>query len=142
MAQAAANKDVLSNTDNLRILSNVLKTNVAACTSIGSFFLPQIGLIYMDMLGLYRAVSGIISETVAKDGLSRGSIPRFTANLPCNRTNCYQNTENSSTEDSQERNSQASRDLYSQGRGFGGCQQQYDSTTIRCNSWGLSSQRP
>ncbi|KAI9434013.1 armadillo-type protein [Lactarius indigo] len=63
MAQAAANKDVLSNPDNLRILSNVLKTNVAACTSIGSFFLPQIGLIYMDMLGLYRAVSGIISET-------------------------------------------------------------------------------
>ncbi|SRR6266404_4645492 len=68
MAQAAANKDVLSNPDNLRILSNVLKTNVAACTSIGSFFLPQIGLIYMDMLGLYRAVSGIISETVAKEG--------------------------------------------------------------------------
>jgi exportin-1 len=71
MAQAAANKDVLSNPDNLRILSNVLKTNVAACTSIGSFFLPQIGLIYMDMLGLYRAVSGIISETVAKEGESR-----------------------------------------------------------------------
>jgi exportin-1 len=74
MAQAAANKDVLSNPDNLRILSNVLKTNVAACTSIGSFFLPQIGLIYMDMLGLYRAVSGIISETVAKEGESRTTL--------------------------------------------------------------------
>jgi exportin-1 len=74
MAQAAANKDVLSNTENLRILSNVLKTNVAACTSIGNFFLPQIGLIYMDMLGLYRAVSGIISETVAKEGSYSGHI--------------------------------------------------------------------
>jgi exportin-1 len=77
MAQAAANKDVLSNSDNLRILSNVLKTNVAACTSIGSFFLPQIGLIYMDMLGLYRAVSGIISETVAKDGLIATKTPKI-----------------------------------------------------------------
>jgi exportin-1 len=72
MAQAAAHKDVLSSPENLRILSNVLKTNVAACTSIGNFFLPQIGLIYMDMLGLYRAVSGIISETVAKDGSYQG----------------------------------------------------------------------
>jgi hypothetical protein len=108
MAQAAANKDVLSNAENLRILSNVLKTNVAACTSIGSFFLPQIGLIYMDMLGLYRAVSGIISETVAKDGESRYSILRSTINLPCNRTNCYKDAENPLTADSQERNPQAS----------------------------------
>ncbi|KAH8983581.1 CRM1 C terminal-domain-containing protein [Lactarius hatsudake] len=77
MAQAAANKDVLSNPDNLRILSNVLKTNVAACTSIGSFFLPQIGLIYMDMLGLYRAVSGIISETVAKEGQIATKTPKI-----------------------------------------------------------------
>lgn len=60
--------EVLHSSESLRILANVLKTNVAACTSIGSFFLPQIARIYMDMLGLYRAVSGIISETVAKDG--------------------------------------------------------------------------
>jgi len=68
MSQAATNMEVLNNADNLRILSNVLKTNVSACASIGSFFLPQIGIIYLDMLGLYRAVSGIISETVAKEG--------------------------------------------------------------------------
>ncbi|KAF9246482.1 CRM1 C terminal-domain-containing protein [Melanogaster broomeanus] len=63
MAQAAQNMDVLSNLDNIKILSNVLKTNVSACTSIGSFYLPQIGRIFLDMLGLYKAVSGIISET-------------------------------------------------------------------------------
>ncbi|KAH9171526.1 CRM1 C terminal-domain-containing protein [Lactarius sanguifluus] len=68
---------MLLNPDNLRILSNVLKTNVAACTSIGSFFLPQIGLIYMDMLGLYRAVSGIISETVAKEGQIATKTPKI-----------------------------------------------------------------
>jgi exportin-1 len=68
MAQAAQNVDVLSSNENIKILSNVLKTNVSACTSIGTFFLPQIGRIFLDMLGLYKAVSGIISETVARDG--------------------------------------------------------------------------
>ncbi|KAG5219590.1 Exportin [Salix suchowensis] len=67
MAQAAQNMDVLSSSDNIKILSNVLKTNVSACTSIGSFYLPQIGRVFLDMLGLYKAVSGIISESVAKD---------------------------------------------------------------------------
>ncbi|KAI0315517.1 CRM1 C terminal-domain-containing protein [Amylostereum chailletii] len=77
MNQAASNVDVLSSPDNLKILSNVLKTNVAACTSIGSFFLPQIALIYMDMLGLYRATSTIISETVAKEGQIATKTPKI-----------------------------------------------------------------
>lgn len=68
MSQAAQNIDVLSNLDNIKILSNVLKTNVSACTSIGSFYLPQIGRIFLDMLGLYKTVSGIISEVVAREG--------------------------------------------------------------------------
>lgn len=68
MAQAAQSMDVLSSMDNIKILSNVLKTNVSACTSIGSFYLPQVGRIFLDMLGLYKAVSGIISETVAREG--------------------------------------------------------------------------
>jgi exportin-1 len=68
MAQAAQSIDVLSSPDNIKILANILKTNVSACTSIGSFFLPQLGRIFLDMLGLYKAVSGIISETVAREG--------------------------------------------------------------------------
>jgi len=77
MAQAAQNMDVLSSSDNIKILSNVLKTNVSACTSIGSFYLPQIGRIFLDMLGLYKAVSGIISETVAKEGLIATKTPKI-----------------------------------------------------------------
>ena len=69
MAQAAQNMDVLSSTDNIKILANVIKTNVSACSSIGSFFLPQLGRIFMDMLGLYKAVSGIISQTVVETGM-------------------------------------------------------------------------
>ena len=68
MAQASQNMDVLSSTDNIKILANVLKTNVSACTSIGSFYLPQLGRVFLDMLGLYKAVSGIVSETVEKEG--------------------------------------------------------------------------
>ena len=68
MALAAQNMDVLGNMENIKILANVLKTNVSACTSIGSFYLPQIGRIFMDMLGLYKAVSGIVSETIAREG--------------------------------------------------------------------------
>lgn len=89
MAQAAQNMDVLSSNDNIKILSNVLKTNVSACTSIGSFYLPQIGRIFLDMLGLYKAVSGIISETIAKEGnllFSFGEI--VIADLPASRYHC------------------------------------------------------
>ena len=45
-----------------------MKTNVAACTSIGSYFYPQIGRIYMDMLSMYRAVSQLISDSVVREG--------------------------------------------------------------------------
>ncbi|KDQ59442.1 hypothetical protein JAAARDRAFT_33006 [Jaapia argillacea MUCL 33604] len=76
MTQAAQNMDVLGNMDNIKILANVLKTNTAACTSIGSFYLPQIGRIFLDMLGLYKAVSSIISETVAREGLIATKTPK------------------------------------------------------------------
>lgn len=74
MSQAAQQVDVLAHDENVKILANVLKTNVAACTSIGSFYLPQIGRIYLDMLGLYRAVSTIISESVVRDGMCSESV--------------------------------------------------------------------
>ncbi|KAJ7219118.1 CRM1 C terminal-domain-containing protein [Mycena pura] len=77
MGQAAQNMDVLANIENIKILSNVLKTNVSACTSIGSFYLPQIGRIFLDMLGLYKAVSGIISETIAKEGPFATKTPKI-----------------------------------------------------------------
>jgi exportin-1 len=46
-----------------------MKTNVAACSSIGPYFYPQIGRIYMDMLTMYRASSGLIDEAVQRDGM-------------------------------------------------------------------------
>lgn len=54
-----------------------MKTNVSACTSIGNYFYPQIGRIYMDMLSMYRAVSQMVSEGVAKDGPIAPKMPRI-----------------------------------------------------------------
>ncbi|KAI3627765.1 CRM1 [Malassezia furfur] len=75
MKQAHSNVDVLSSPENIKVLSNVLKTNVSACTSIGPYFLPQIGRIYLDMLALYRSVSGIISAKVEAEGLIATKTP-------------------------------------------------------------------
>jgi exportin-1 len=77
MAQASRNMQVLDNMDNVKILANVLKTNVSACVSVGPFFLPQIGRIFLDMLGLYKVVSGIISETVAREGTIATKTPKI-----------------------------------------------------------------
>ncbi|KAJ3088258.1 Karyopherin transporter [Quaeritorhiza haematococci] len=68
MQQASQSVDVLNNPENIKILGNVLKTNVSACTSIGHPFIVQLGRIYMDMLGLYKAVSELISANVAQNG--------------------------------------------------------------------------
>ncbi|SPC66099.1 probable CRM1 - nuclear export factor, exportin [Ustilago sp. UG-2017b] len=75
MQQAHNNVDVLGSPENIKILSNVLKTNVSACVSIGTYFLPQIGRIYLDMLALYRSVSGIISAKIEAEGLIATKTP-------------------------------------------------------------------
>ena len=66
--QATVNPSILEDAETIKVIGNIMKTNVAACTSIGSYFYPQIGKIYHDMLQMYRATSTLISEAVAKDG--------------------------------------------------------------------------
>ena len=53
-----------------------MKTNVAACSSIGSYFYPQIGRIYLDMLTMYRASSQLIDESVQRDGPVATKMPK------------------------------------------------------------------
>jgi exportin-1 len=66
--QANQDPSVLHDAEVIKIVGNIMKTNVAACSSIGSYFYPQIGRIYMDMLSMYRAASQMISEAVAREG--------------------------------------------------------------------------
>ncbi|KAI1914616.1 Karyopherin transporter [Ophidiomyces ophidiicola] len=65
-----ANQDpaILQDGETIKIVGNIMKTNVAACSSIGSYFYSQIGRIYHDMLNMYRASSQLINEAVARDG--------------------------------------------------------------------------
>lgn len=74
--QATANPSILQDADTIKVIGNVMKTNVSACSSIGSYFYPQIGRIYLDMLSMYRATSQMISEAVARDGEIATKMPR------------------------------------------------------------------
>lgn len=67
--QATQDPSILQNSDTIKIIGNIMKTNVSACSSIGPYFYPQIGRIYHDMLQMYRACSTLISEAVARDGM-------------------------------------------------------------------------
>ncbi|KAJ2767457.1 Karyopherin transporter, partial [Coemansia nantahalensis] len=62
------NINVLEDLNTVKQLGNILRMNVSACGAVGKGFISQIGNIYIDMLGLYKAVSEIISACVARDG--------------------------------------------------------------------------
>jgi exportin-1 len=66
--QATANPAILQDSDTIKVIGNIMKTNVSACTSIGPYFYPQIGKIFEPMLQMYRATSELISEAVAESG--------------------------------------------------------------------------
>ena len=75
-----------------------MKTNVAACSSIGSYFYPQVGRIYMDMLSMYRATSQMISDAVQSQGLpSRLLNVLFAGALTSNRSDCDQDSQSART---------------------------------------------
>lgn len=66
-----------------------MKTNVAACGSIGSYFYPQIGRIYFDMLTMYRASSQLIDDAVQREGPWESSLDAGMDTLTSGREYCY-----------------------------------------------------
>ncbi|KAJ3874543.1 Crm1-F1 [Lentinula edodes] len=69
---------LLHNQESVKLLSNVIKTNVSACSSIGGeAYTPQIARIFTDMLGLYKTISGMISEVIAKEGVLMAKTPQI-----------------------------------------------------------------
>ncbi|GMM55064.1 exportin [Maudiozyma humilis] len=74
--QSMANPALLLDPDTVKIIANVIKTNVAVCTAMGADFYPQLGHIYYNMLQLYRAVSSMISSQVASEGLIATKTPK------------------------------------------------------------------
>ena len=61
--------NILQDSETIKVVGNIMKTNVSACSSVGSYFYPQIGKIYLDMLTMYRASSQLIDEAVQRDGM-------------------------------------------------------------------------
>ncbi|OAA63078.1 exportin-1 [Cordyceps fumosorosea ARSEF 2679] len=74
--QATMNPSILQDSETIKVIGNIMKTNVSACTSIGPYFYPQIGRIYHDMLQMYRATSTLISEAVQRDGELATKMPK------------------------------------------------------------------
>ena len=67
--QAGQDPELLSNTETVKIIANIIKTNVAVCKALGPGFYSQLG-------GLYKAVSQMISDAVAKDGIIATKTPK------------------------------------------------------------------
>ncbi|CAL0311372.1 unnamed protein product [Lupinus luteus] len=56
IGQARQNVDFLKEQDVIRIVLNILQTNTSVASSLGTYFLPQISLIFLDMLIVYSSV--------------------------------------------------------------------------------------
>ncbi|EAA65157.1 hypothetical protein AN1401.2 [Aspergillus nidulans FGSC A4] len=52
IAQANQDPSVLQDGETIKIIGNIMKTNVAACSSVGTYFYSQLGRIYHDMLNM------------------------------------------------------------------------------------------
>lgn len=68
MGLAGESIENLKHPDTLRELQRVLRTNVAACRSIGSSFASQIGTLFLDMMNVYRTLSSFLNAAVATSG--------------------------------------------------------------------------
>ncbi|KAI9893207.1 MAG: Karyopherin transporter [Vezdaea aestivalis] len=79
---ATQDPSILRDGHTIKVIGNIMKTNVAACSSIGTYFYPQIGKIFLDMLHMYRVTSEMISEAVKEKGkatLPSQQIPKLTS---------------------------------------------------------------
>ncbi|PRP84096.1 exportin-1-like [Planoprotostelium fungivorum] len=68
IAMAGTDVSVLQKEDTMKNIANILKTNIRACSSMGHCYISQLGRIYMDMLALYRAYSGLITNIINTGG--------------------------------------------------------------------------
>ncbi|CAB3396830.1 unnamed protein product [Caenorhabditis bovis] len=68
ISSAGTSDSVLEDDETVKSILNILKTNVAACKSIGNAFVYQLGNIYMDLLSLYKILSEKVSKAVQMNG--------------------------------------------------------------------------
>ena len=67
-ASAESGLETLKDPAALREMHRVLRTHVFACRSVGSSFAKQVGALFVDMMGVYRALSGFVGAALAAHG--------------------------------------------------------------------------
>ncbi|XP_057774096.1 protein EXPORTIN 1A-like [Salvia miltiorrhiza] len=79
IGQARQSVDFLKDPDVIRAVLNILQTNTSVASSLGMYFMPQISMIFLDMLNVYRMYSELISTSIAQGGpyASRTSIVKL-----------------------------------------------------------------
>jgi exportin-1 len=63
MTQAGKTGDPFQTGEAIAAITRCLRLNTAVCRALGNAFLPQMGRIYLDMLGLYKAASDAMKVT-------------------------------------------------------------------------------
>ena len=66
VVQARQSVDFLKDQDVIQTMLNILQTNASVVTSLGTYFLSQITLIFLDMLNVCRMYSELISNIIAE----------------------------------------------------------------------------
>ncbi|KAF3779403.1 EXPORTIN 1A protein [Nymphaea thermarum] len=68
IGQARQSVDFLKDQTVIRTVLDILQTNTSVASSLGTYFLSQISLIFLDMLNVYRMYSELISSSIAEGG--------------------------------------------------------------------------
>ncbi|CAK9172472.1 unnamed protein product [Ilex paraguariensis] len=68
IGQARQSVDFLKDQDVIRAVLNILQTNTSVASSLGTYFLSQISVIFLDMLNVYRMYSELISTSITQGG--------------------------------------------------------------------------
>ncbi|XP_073129771.1 protein EXPORTIN 1A [Henckelia pumila] len=68
IGQARQSVNFLKDQDVIRAVLNILQTNTSAASSLGTYFMSQISLIFLDMLNVYRMYSELISTSIQQGG--------------------------------------------------------------------------
>ncbi|XP_024989567.1 protein EXPORTIN 1A-like isoform X3 [Cynara cardunculus var. scolymus] len=68
IGRARGSVDFLKDQDVIRTVLNILQTNTSAASALGTHFLSQITLIFLDMLNVYKMYSELISSRIAEGG--------------------------------------------------------------------------
>lgn len=68
ISRASVSLEELMNLVTIEQLVNLIRTNIRACMSIGHDFIVQLGMIYMDMLMVYKTLSDSVSTAISVGG--------------------------------------------------------------------------